>query len=121
VANLVAKPIGGNGPRQDRRGLAIALRILALSPAALAVLMYVVTPTYFRPLFESIVGWLLLSLLATAICVDYALGEAVVWLFRSSRAMFGILVLVGYSITWLVALWVVTLGPAALILMKPKS
>ncbi len=83
--------------------------------------MYFVTPTYFRPMFESIVGWLLLSILATTICLAYGLVEVGTWLFRKGRIVLGILVLVGYSITWLMAFSIVLLGPAALILMKPRS
>jgi hypothetical protein len=83
--------------------------------------MYFVTPTYFRPMFESIVGWLLVSIFATTTCVAYGLVEVGIWLFRKGRVVLGVLVLVGYSITWLVAASIVLLGPAALILMKPKS
>lgn len=104
-----------------RPGLSMALRILALSPAALALLMYFVTPTYFRPMFESIVGWLLVSILATAICVGYGLVEVGIWLLRKGRVEPGVVALVGYLITWLVSIWIVVLGPAALILMKPRS
>jgi hypothetical protein len=121
VANLAAERMSTGRLLKDRRGLSIALRISALSPGVLAVLMYFVTPTYFRPMFESIVGWLLLSLLATTICVGYGLVEAGIWLFRKGRAALGALVLVGYSITWVVAISIVLLGPSALILMKPRS
>ncbi len=83
--------------------------------------MYFVTPSYFRPMFESIVGWLLVSVLATAICVGYGLVEAGIWWFRKGRVVPGVLVLVCYLLTWLVAVWIVVLGPATLILMKPRS
>jgi hypothetical protein len=113
--------MNANGLLNDRRGLSIALRLSAVSPGVLAVLMYFVTPSYFRPMFESIVGWLLVCVLATAICVGYLLVEAGIWWFRKGRVAPGVLVLVGYLLTWLVAVWIVVLGPAALILMKPRS
>jgi hypothetical protein len=97
------------------------LRILAVSPALLAVLMSVVTPTYFRPMLDSLVGWVLLGILASAIGVGYGLVELGTWLFRKGRFVLGVLTLVGYCMTWLVAVSIVLLGPAGLILMKPKS
>jgi hypothetical protein len=105
----------------DRRGLSTVLRISALAPAVLAVLMYFVTPTYFRPMFESVVGWLLVSILATIVCVAYGLVEVGLSLLRKGRVSLVVLVFVGCLLTWLVAVWIVLLGPAALILMKPRS
>jgi cation transport ATPase len=102
-----------------RRRLSIALGILAASPALVGLLLL---PTgYLRPMFESIVGWLLLAILAVSICVGYALLEAARRLIRKGPVVLGVLLLVGYSMTWLVAVWIVLLGPAALILMKPRS
>jgi hypothetical protein len=106
---------------KERRGLSIALRISALSPAALALLMYFVTPTYFRPMFESIVGWLLVVVIAAVICVGYGLVEVGIRWLRKGRVVLGVVALVGYLMTWLVAVWIVVLGPAALILMEPRS
>jgi hypothetical protein len=105
----------------DRRRLSIALRLSALSPGVLAVLMYFVTPSYFRPMFESFVGWLLVTILATIICVGYGLVEVGISWLRKGRVVPGVTVLVGYLLTWLVAVWIVVLGPAALILLKPRS
>jgi hypothetical protein len=80
--------------------------------------MYFVTPTYFRPMLDNFIGLVLLGILVVTLCFDYALGEAVIWLFRQSRLALGVLVLAGYSIGWLVSVWIVLLGPAKLILMK---
>jgi hypothetical protein len=49
-----------------------------------------------------------------------ALLELGIWLFRKGRRVLGVLVLVAYSITWFVAVWIVLLGLAVLILMKPR-
>jgi hypothetical protein len=83
--------------------------------------MYFVTPTYFRPMVESVVGWLMLIILSTIVGVGYRLVGAAIWLLREGRVVFGLLVLVGYSVTWLVAVWIVLLGPAALFLLEPRS
>ena len=93
----------------------------ALSPGALAVFMFFVTPTYFRPMFESFIGWLLLSIIATAVCVAYGLVELGTWLSRKGRVVLGVLALAGFFITWFATVWIVLLGPAALILIKPPS
>jgi hypothetical protein len=53
--------------------------------------------------------------------VGYALLGAAGWLIGKGRVAIGVLLLVGYSMTWFVAFGIVTLGPFALILMKPRS
>ena len=90
-----------------------------MSPIFIGVFMLVVMPGYFRPMVESI--WLLLGILAITVCVGYALLEAAGWLIRKGPVALGVLLLVGYSMTWFVAFFIVMLGPAALILMKPTS
>jgi hypothetical protein len=99
----------------------IALRIFVWCPALLALLMYFVRPTYFRPMFENFIGLVLLALLVGTLWVGFGLVEASIWLFRRGRVVIGVLALVGYSIAGLVAFSIVLLGPAALILMKPRS
>ncbi len=83
--------------------------------------MYFVTPTYFRPMLGSLVGWIMLAILATSVCVSYGLVEAAISVLRKGRVGLGILLLVFCSVTWLVAAWVALLGPEALSLMKPKA
>ncbi len=83
--------------------------------------MYVVTPTYFRPMFESVVGWLLVSILATASFMAYALAEVGIWSFRKGRDVLAVIAMVGYSVSLAFAVAIVVFGPAALILMKPRS
>lgn len=119
---------------EDRRWQSVALGIVAVSPALVGLFMFLVTPRYFRPMFESVVGWLLLGIVVVTIGVGYALLEVGIWLIRRATqaggggrrprkgpALLGILVLLGYSITWLFALWTIMLGPAVLILLKPRS
>lgn len=100
---------------------AVGLRLGALSPAILALLMYVLTPTYFRPMVGTVVGWVLLTVLATIVGVSYRLAGVAISLLRNARAVLAAVALVGFSITWLVAVSIALLGPAALILMKPRS
>lgn len=100
--------------------IALGLRLAALSPVALALLLYVFTPTYFRPMLGSVVGWLLLSVFATTVFICNALAQDAISLFRKSRAVLGGAAVVGVCVTWLVSAGIVVLGPAALILMRPR-
>ena len=43
--------------------------LISLLPIGVAVFLYLVTPTYFRPMTESIIGWLLIGLAASGIIV----------------------------------------------------
>jgi hypothetical protein len=72
-------------------------------------------------MLDTFVGLVLLAILATTVCVGYGLVEAGIWLFRKGRVLLGVLVLIGYAITWMVAVCIVLLGPGALILTKPPS
>jgi len=83
--------------------------------------MFLVTPTYFRPMLGNFLGLVLLGILVATVCVGYGLTEAGIWLFGKGRVVLGVLAFVGYSITWLLAVYIVLVGPAALILMKPRA
>ncbi len=72
-------------------------------------------------MFENFVGWLLVIMLASAICVGYGLVEAAIWWLQKGRVVPGVLLLVAYSLGWLVSVWIVLVGPAALILLAPRK
>jgi hypothetical protein len=117
----LANGVPTNRKQENRRPNWVALRILVWSPALLSLLMFFVTPTYFRPMLENFIGLVLLGITFGALWVGFGLVEAAIWLYRKRRVALAVLVLVGYFITWLVAVSIVLLGPAALILMKPRS
>jgi tight adherence protein B len=52
--------------------------LITFLPIVLAVFMYIVTPTYFRPMFGSIVGWILLTIGAFMIFVGNLIIRRVV-------------------------------------------
>jgi hypothetical protein len=90
-----------------------------LFPAGLALLMWLVTPTYFRPMYTSLVGWVLLAALATLTVGGYALIEFAIRLARRGHVALGVVTAVVYSLIGpFLAVWIVLLGPAALILMS---
>ena len=83
--------------------------------------MFLVAPGYFRPVFETTVSWFLLGVLVATMGVGFALLQAAAGLIRNGRAPVGLLLLAVYTMFWGLALWIVMLGPALLILMKPRS
>ena len=52
--------------------------LITFLPIVLAAFMYMVTPTYFRPMFESIVGWILLTIGAFMIFIGNLIIRRVV-------------------------------------------
>jgi hypothetical protein len=110
-----------NSLQKNRRRMSIAFGVVAVSPTFIGLFMFLVTPRYFRPLFEGSIGLLLLGTLVATMCVGYALLQASARLFRKGRAALGVLLLAVYTMFWGVAFWIVMLGPAVLILMKPRS
>jgi hypothetical protein len=80
--------------------------------------MYFVARTYFRHMYDTYSGWALLGILFIATCVDFWLVDVAISMSRRGRDAIGILALVGYTIAWLVAFWIVLLGPAALLLLR---
>ena len=111
----------GDPARPNQGRLAIALALVAVSPTFIGLFMFFLTPTYFRPIFESSVGFLLLGILVVAIGAGYAVLRVAVRLFRNRSGGFGFLVLAVYAMFWGFALWIVLIGPAVLILLQPRS
>lgn len=105
----------------NRRRLAIALGVVAVSPTFIGLVLFFVTPTYFRPMFENVVSLVLLGLLVAAVGAGYVLLSVAAGLFRKGSAALGVLLLAIYSVFWGFALWIVLIGPAVLILLKPRS
>lgn len=107
--------------QRNRRRLAIALVVVAVSPTFIGLIMFFVTPTYFRPMFENVVSLVLLGILVGAVGAGYAVLRVAVRLFRNRSGGFGFLVLAVYAMFWGFALWIVLIGPAILILLQPRS
>lgn len=94
----------------------------ALSPFGLAIVMFFVTPTYFRPMLGSVVGLILLFVAANLTGLGVFLGLAAVsTVERRKTRLGGALLILQVLFCWLPALAIVLLGPAALILMHPRT
>jgi len=107
--------------RTNRRRLAIVLGVVAVSPTFIGLIMFFVTPTYFRPMFENVVSLVLLGLFFAAIGAGYVLLRFAAGLFLKGSAALGVLLLAVYTMFWGLALWIVLIGPAVLSLLQPRS
>jgi hypothetical protein len=101
----------------------IAARVWTLFPLGLALLMFVVTPTYFRPMWSSSLGIGLLVGGLVLVGGGYGATElAVRWMKRGGwRLGLGITVIVVAYFVQFVTLWIILLGPALLILLSPRQ
>ena len=92
----------------------------AVLPVGLAIVMAVITPTYWRPMF-SVAGVVLLTLGIVAIAVSIGLAAIVQRFARPTRGavLAGLGLVTVALIVQFLTLWVVMLGPAVLILLKP--
>ena len=104
-----------------RRQEGVALTIIVSLPVLLAIFMAIAAPSYFRSLFASALGWLIL---AAALLLEALAAFAAWWLVRRSHLNLfqrrigdlGIVVLLVFP-----TLWLVLLGPALAILLNPKT
>jgi hypothetical protein len=100
----------------------IGMLCWALLPVGIAIVMTIVTPTYWRPMV-SLVGLGLLVVGIAAIGISVALAAVARKFARPSRgallAGLGI-IMVAFFVQFF-ALWVVLLGPALLILLNPRQ
>ena len=85
--------------------------------------MAIITPTYFEPMFASVVGWLMLAVGATIVGGGAVVSLlAVTWMKRGGGFMAaGIVVLIVVFLAQFFTLWIVLLGPALLILLRPAN
>jgi hypothetical protein len=99
----------------------MALRLLALIPIPIAVAMFVFAPTYTRPMVGSGLGIAILVLAVGFVAGGYALTAAAVRFVRSRRIGVGLLLaLVSVFFCTFPALWLVLIGPAAVILIQKQ-
>ena len=82
--------------------------------------MFLVTPTYFRPMFSSPAGWLMILVAAVLIAGGVLLTLlAMRWMKRGGGYLAaGIVVIVVVFFVQFITLWIVLLGPALLILSE---
>lgn len=113
-------PIPGPGLPEPptRSGDALGSWVIVALPLLLGAVMLVVTPSYFRPMLASALGWWLLALV---VVLEAAALGAVSWgnrRFAGNRLrlkVFTMLVMVGLIFP---TLWILLLGPAILVIVQ---
>ena len=100
----------------------IAMRLLFVLPVALGLFMAVVSPGYFRPMLFAPLGIAMLAAGVIVVAAGLALTEVMGRLISrgGGRLVAGIALMCGLVLLQFIALWIVLLGPAALILMNPR-
>lgn len=85
--------------------------------------MSAVAPTYFRPMFTSIVGWVMIFVAASLIGGGFHLTRlATRWMARGRAYMaVGMGIIVIAFLVQFVTYWIVLLGPAVLIVMSSPA
>jgi hypothetical protein len=93
------------------------------APVAVAIVLAVIEPSYFRPMFSTTAGLVVVAASVIAVAFSLALAEVSRRLTRPTRgrllAGLGLIllaVLVQFS-----ALWIVLLGPALLIVLNTQQ
>ena len=101
--------------------IAVITNVACLAlPVVIVPVMIIVTPGYFQPMVHEPLGLLLLSLGIVVFAAGCGASYLAVRMVRTGRPLWAVLIAV--AITFLVTfpvLWVVLLGPAILILMRP--
>jgi hypothetical protein len=115
-----------------RPGLVLMMRALdwavigmlcwTLLPVGIVVVMTLITPTYWRPMF-SWAGLVLVAVGIAAIGVSIALAAVARKFARPTRGalLAGLGIIMVAFLVQFFALWVVLLGPALLILVNPRQ
>jgi hypothetical protein len=100
----------------------IGMLCWALLPVGIAIVMFLITPTYWRPMF-SLPGLGLLAAGIASIGVSVALAAFARRFARPTRGplLAGLGIIMVAFLVQFVALWVVLLGPALLILSNPRQ
>jgi len=110
------------GSRFARDETYVIAALLTGGPAALALLIYLVTPTHFRPLGSSPTGWIVGGLFVVLAIAGYVIARSGVKDLRRSRAGLGAFkVMLALAFCTLPNPILVLLGPATLVLVAPRG
>lgn len=99
----------------------VALTLVSFSPVAFGLLIFAITPTYFRPLYEDAQGVTMLVGFAVVVAVGSAASQLAVRSFRHGHNLAGAVLSSLTVICVLPALFFVLLGPSIAVLVRPGS
>ena len=99
----------------------LALTLVGLSPVAFGLLIFVITPTYFRPLYANAQGWATLAGFGVAVILATGAAQLAIRAFRHGQGLAGAALSTLTAICVLPALLFVILGPPIAVLLRPAS
>ena len=98
-------------------GLLLGFRFIATLPFFIALVMFIITPGYFRPVVQQPLGILMLLLAACLAAAGYWTAGQGLKQFRLRRIGIGLLLwAVSIFLCSFPALWLVLIGPALFVL-----
>ena len=92
-------------------------------PVGIGVVIAIVAPTYWGPMFTTTIGIGLLIVAVVAIGISLALAQVARRVARPSRGalLAGLAIILLAFLIQFITLWVVLLGPALVILLSPRQ
>jgi hypothetical protein len=101
----------------------IGMRLWVLFPVGLAVVLTILTPSYWRTFLSAPLGIAILTAGLIVIAGGFVLTEVAGRLMRRGQGglVAGIALLVGTFFLQFITLWIVLLGPAIVILFSTKQ
>ena len=97
------------------------IRFWTWSPVAVAIFFAVLTPTYYRPMFENFLGLVMLAMATILTTLSIFMGWAGTHYLGKLEGARAVLLTVPALVFTAPILWILILGPAALILMHPRT
>jgi hypothetical protein len=103
--------------------LVIGARLWVAFPVGIGVLMFIVTPTYWRPMLSAPLGFELLAVGLVVIAGGLVLTEVAGRLMRRGGGALagGILLIICTFFLQFITIWIILLGPALIILSTTKQ
>ena len=96
--------------------------VWALSPVILGVGLFVLTPTYFRPMVDNAFGLAMLLVAGALTITGVVLGMMAFKAIAQRKNRLGVFLFLAQNLfCWLPTILILLLGPAALILMHPRT
>lgn len=99
------------------RQIWLGLSLAGALPVAFWLLLFVVTPVYFRVLVTTPVGWWVLAALVTAVAGTHLLVQFGVRLLTNSHPVAAGVCIAAAVVPWFASFWLIVLGPPMVILI----
>jgi hypothetical protein len=101
----------------------LSVRIWIVVPVFVAVGLAVFEPEYWQPMHSTVLGWVLLFVAVNVVGISIGLTELGRRMMRRGGGWLaaGLMMLVATFLVQFIAIWLVMLGPAVIILLRPTK